>query len=231
VAIAAQVALGSLAGVATAARYLLATLPLVVIICVSTVWRRVRQWPVILGIVAAGFVLAWFINPPYPFALEDNLAYRDYIVLHAEASRFLTMRDPNARVLTAWPASDELTRPWLGYVTQPFRAVRIEDFTAAQIALASQQRGQFDVALVFSTKYEPPHALLENWAAWERTKEKFFGYHRDLVPDEIARRLGGRILFYKEENGQWVAVIAVEKEENAQLQRLAVPDRHLPDRF
>jgi len=46
--------------------------------------------------------------------------------MHAEASHFLAARYPNAVVLTAWPASDELARPWLGYVGQPFRLVRIE---------------------------------------------------------------------------------------------------------
>jgi hypothetical protein len=69
------------------------------------------------------------------------------------------------------------------------------------------------VALVFSTKYQPPHPLLgiENWDAWRRMKEKFFGYHRDLLPEDIAQRLGGTIAYRKERNGQWIAVIAVER--------------------
>jgi hypothetical protein len=67
------------------------------------------------------------------------------------------------------------------------------------------------VALVFSTKYQPPHPLFENWDAWQRVKEKFFGYHRDLLPEDIAQRLGGRIAFHKERNGQWIAVIAVAR--------------------
>ena len=152
-----------------------------------------------------------FSNPPYGFSLEDNLAYRDYIVMHAEASRFLAMRYSGERVLTAWPASDELTRPWLGYINQPFRVLRIEDFSVPQIDLAARARDRFDVALVFSTKYQPPHPLLENWDAWQRIKEKFFGYHRDLPPEDIAQRLGGTIAYHKERNGQWVAVIAVER--------------------
>jgi hypothetical protein len=40
-------------------------------------------------------------------------------------------------------------------------------------------------------------------------KEKFFGYHRDLRPDDIAQRLGGTIAYQQERNGQWIAVIAV----------------------
>jgi hypothetical protein len=178
-------------------------------------WRRVRSWNLVVGAVAIAFVAGLFTNPPYGFSLEDNLAYRDYIVMHAQASRFLAMRYPRARVLSAWPASDELTRPWLGYVSRPFQVVRIEDFTAAQISAASTARGQFDVAFVFSTKYQPPHPFLENRAWWQHVKGRFFGYHRDLLPEEIAQRLGGRVVFQKTSDGQWAAVIAMEREEDA----------------
>ena len=207
----------SLVGGAVLARYMLPVVPLVILVWVSTLWRRVRYWKLIVAAVAIAFVAGLFSNPPYGFSLEDNLAYRDYIVLHAEASRFMTMRYSRERVLTAWPASDELTRPWLGYIhananaSQPFRVVRIEDFSASQIDLATRARDRFDVALVFSTKYQPPHALLENWDAWQRIKEKFFGYHRDLLPEDIARRLGGTMTYHKEMNGQWIAVIALEQ--------------------
>jgi hypothetical protein len=217
----------SAVGGAVLARYLLPVVPLVILAWVSTLWRRARYWKPIVGAIAIAFVTGLFVNPPYGFSLEDNLAYRDYIVMHAGASRFLAMRDPNARVLTAWPASDELTRPWLGYVARPFHVMRIEDFTAPQVAMATAARGQFDVALVFSTKYEPAHPLLEDWAAWQRIKEKFFGYHRDLMPNEITRRLGGRILYHKEENGQWVAVIGLDEDKNSAL-NARMTQHHLP---
>ncbi|MGB6385133.1 MAG: glycosyltransferase [Terriglobales bacterium] len=201
----------SAVGGAVLARYMLPVIPLVMLAWVSTLWRRVRYWKLVVGAVAIAFVAGLFTNPPYGFSLEDNLAYRDYIVMHAEASRFLAMRYPGERVLTAWPASDELTRPWLGYVSQPFRVLRLEDFSAPQIELAAKARRQFDVTLVFSTKYQPPHPLFENWDAWQHAKEKFFGYHRDLRPEDIAQRLGGTVAYIKELNGQWVAVIALER--------------------
>ena len=207
----AYLAFMSVVGGAVLARYMLPVVPLVVLALVATLWRRARYWKLIVGAVAIAFVAGLFSNPPYGFSLEDNLAYRDYIVMHAEASRFLAMRHSGERVLTAWPASDELTRPWLGYINQPFRVLRIEDFSVPQIDLAARARDRFDVALVFSTKYQPPHPLFENWDAWQRVKEKFFGYHRDLLPEDIAQRLGGRIAFHKERNGQWIAVIAVAR--------------------
>src|ERR1019366_5818538 len=158
----AYLAFMSAVGGAVLARYMLPVVPLVVLALVATLWRRVRYWKLIVGAVALTFVAGLFSNPPYGFSLEDNLAYRDYIVLHAEASRFLAMRYPGERILTAWPASDELTRPWLGYInananaSQPFRVVRIEDFSASQIDVAAGARGRFDVGLVFSTKDQPP---------------------------------------------------------------------------
>jgi len=207
----AYLAFMSAVGGAVLARYMLPVVPLVILVMVSTLWRRARYWWLIVGAVAIAFVAGLFTNPPYGFSLEDNLAYRDYIVLHAQASRFLAMQYPGARVLTAWPASDELTRPWLGYVSggQHFRVLRIEDFSSSQIDVAAAAHSQFDVALVFSTKYQPPHPLLENWDAWQHIKERFFGYHRDLPPEDIAQRLGGTITYHKEECGQWVAVIAM----------------------
>ena len=219
----AYLAFMSAVGGAVLARYMLPVVPLVILALVSTLWRRARYWKLIVGVVAIAFVAGLFSNPPYGFSLEDNLAYRDYIVMHAEASRFLAMRYPGQRVLTAWPASDELTRPWLGYVNQTFRMARIEDFSASQIDLAARARDQFDIALVFSTKYQPPHPLFENWEAWQRIKQRFFGYHRDLPPEDIAQRIGGMIAYRKERNGQWIAVIVVEREQDAAVRNPSHP--------
>jgi hypothetical protein len=129
----AYLAFMSAVGGAVLARYMLPVVPLAILTLVSTLWRRVRYWKLIAAAVGIGFAAGLFSNPPYGFSLEDNLAYRDYVVMHAEASRFLGMRYPGERVLTAWPASDELTRPWLGYASQPFRVLRIEDFSLPQI--------------------------------------------------------------------------------------------------
>jgi hypothetical protein len=189
---------------------MLPVVPLVMLILVSTLWRRLKYWRLVTGAVGAAFILGLFTNPPYGFTLEDNLAYRDYIVMHAETARFLVMRYPHSRVLTAWPAFDEITRQWLGYVKQPVHASRIEDFTAEQIAGAAGAREKFDLVYAFSTKYQPLHSVLDSWAGWERLKERYFGYHRDLLPEDIAQRLGGRVVFHEQRSGQWTAVIEVE---------------------
>ena len=205
------VAAFAVVGGAVLARYMLTVLPLVILVAVSTLWRRTQNWLWLTGLVSVAFVLALFFNPPYGFSPEDNLAYRDYVLMHQDAESFLEQRYPHARVLTAWPASDEITQPYLGYIRSPLRIVRIEDFSLDQVEGAAQERTRFDVALVFSTKYEPTRPLLDRWAAWERVKARFFGFHRDVPPAVAAQILGGRIVFIEKSTGQWVAVIEIEK--------------------
>jgi hypothetical protein len=202
-------------GGAVLARYMLTAVPLVIILAVSTLWRRIRAWRWLIGAVCVAFVAGLFLNPPYGFSPEDNLAYADFVRMHVDAERFLEQRYPSARVLTAWPASDEITQPFLGYVRRPMRVVRIEDFTVEEVMSAAELRSQFDVALVFSTKYEPPHPLLDRWAAWERLKTRLFGYHRDLPPAAAAQLLEGRIVFTEARHGLWIAVIEIERIEEA----------------
>lgn len=197
-------------GGAVLARYMLPVVPLVIITWVSTLWRRVRRWRSVVAMVALAFVIGLFINPPYGFSFEDNLAYRDYILLHQRAEEFVEARYPMARVLTAWPASDELTHPYLGYVTRPMRVVRIEDFSAEQLLAAADARSAFDVVLVFSTKYEPPRPGFEHWRAWQQWKTRFFGYHRDLPPTAAAEILGGKLVYTETRDGQWAAVVEIE---------------------
>jgi hypothetical protein len=214
----------ALIGGAVLARYMLPAVPLAIVLSVSTLWRRVRFWRAAVACVALAFFAGCFLNPPYGFSPEDNLAYRDYIVLHQEAERFLEARYPMARVLTAWPASDELSRPWLGYVTRPMQVVRIEDFSLDEVLSAADFRAKsagtnYEVALIFSTKYEPPPARWDRWQTWTELKSRFFGFHRDVPAAAAAQILGGRIVFSEQRQGQWVAVIEVERSEvqNAQL--------------
>jgi hypothetical protein len=210
------VAMSAIGG-AVLARYMLTAVPLVILIAVSTIWRRLRGWRVVLFAVGVAFVASWGWNPPYGFAPEDNLTYRDFIVLHQDAARYVEAHAHGGRVLTAWPASDEIARPSLGYVNRSIPVVKIENFSDAEMTTALKLRGSFDLALIFSTKYEPPNSLTLNWAAWERTKARFFDFHRDVTAPEAAERLGGRIVFSEERSGLWVAVIALDQIELADV--------------
>ena len=205
VVIAGYLSLLSVVGGAVLARYLAPVYPLVILCCVFTLWRRIPWWKWAVGLIALAFVAGLFLRPPYRIAPEDNLTYTDYVRLHQDAALILE-RTPHARVLSAWPATDELQRPYLGYVSQPMQVVPLENFTAAQLDHARRQlSGQFDAALVFSTKYEPPRGL-GDW--WEDIQTRYFDYHRDLPPEAAAALLGGKILYREQRGAEWVAVIS-----------------------
>jgi 4-amino-4-deoxy-L-arabinose transferase-like glycosyltransferase len=197
----------SLVGGAVLARYLLPVIPLVILVWISTIWRRVREWKWVVTFILAVFVTGWFINPPQRFAPEDNLNYRHFVHLHQEATRFIQEHYPDAAVLTAWPATDELSHPYLGYVKKPIPVVRIENFTLDQLMQARSYPG-YEVAFVFSTKYQP-RTLLIHWDWWERLNRRYFGLHQDLPPALAAQILGGRIVMEEQRGGQWVAIVEI----------------------
>lgn len=215
VVIAAHVVTLSMLGGAVLARYMLPVLPLVILICGSTLRRRIRHWVWVIGAVCAAFVIALFTPPPYRIAPEDTLLYRDYVVLHKQAETEIVRRYPQARVLTAWPASDEMTRPFLGYVRQPMDITRMENFSLEEMERAARAVGQFDVVFMFTTKWQPPHPLLQSLPFGEALQERFFDYHEDVTPERAAEMLGGRIVRYENRKNEWVAIIVIERVEDA----------------
>ncbi|HKD13917.1 MAG TPA: glycosyltransferase, partial [Candidatus Angelobacter sp.] len=138
----------------------------------------------------------------------DNLTFKDFVKLHVAASNFLNQHERGKDVLTAWPASDELTRTYLGYVNKPWPVVPVRDFTVEEVFKARAMRAQYQVAFVFSTKY--------NQATWLRSQtmenlsRRYFDYHTDLPPELIANLLEGKIVFLERKKAEWVAVIEIE---------------------
>ncbi len=196
----------SILGGALLTRYLLPAYPLVLLLCVAAWKSRTQWWPAIATLSLAAFAIGCEVAPPYPFAPEDNLSYRDMIAVHQDAIRELRHRYPGSTVLTAWPVSADLQLPELGYTHTPMRTFRIDNFSAGEIALAAANAGAYDTALVFSTKYDPPR----NGLSLPRSRgndQRFYGYHRDLLPDEIARALGGNVVWQEERKGTWAAVL------------------------
>jgi 4-amino-4-deoxy-L-arabinose transferase-like glycosyltransferase len=202
----------SVLGGALLTRYLLPMYPLVLLLAVTTLYRRAPYWHGLAVLSAAAFVLAIFINPPYGFAPEDNRTYARVIRLHQAGIAELEKRYPGSTVLTAWPVSDELIRPELGYLNQPFAVCRLDDFTAASIARAAQEPEKYSAALVFSTKYDPQSAFFTLGAKSREADERYFGLHRDLPPEEIARELHGDLVWKQEDQGQWIALIRFNRQ-------------------
>lgn len=199
----------SLLGGALLTRYLLAAYPLVILIGMSTLYRRVARWEWPAALMVIVFVLGLFFDPPYRFAPEDNLRYKDFVELHYLAAQFLQQHEQNNVVLSAWPATDELTRPYLGYVRQPFQMLQLRDFTVEELFKARHMRSQYQVIYLFSTKYEA--APLFRSALWEKLNRRFFDYHRDVQPELAAEFLHGKIVFLARNRAEWVAILEMEQ--------------------
>ncbi len=211
----------SVLGGALLTRYLLPLYPLVLLLCVSTWRQRLGRWQPMAGLAGAAFLLSLLINPPYRFAPEDTLAYRDAILLQQHAIAVIESRYGSPTVLTAWPASDALTKPELGYTRRALPVVSIDNFSYPQIRLAQARAGEevagqpYTVALLFSTKYEPS-ASIDRWlgpwgAAKQRLDERYFGLHHDLSPQAVATLLGGTIVWEEQRRGQWAAVVHFDR--------------------
>ena len=205
----------SIVGGAVLARYLLPVYPLVVVVFVSTLWRRLPGWQWFFGVACLAFVLGLVVNPPYHFAPEDNLAYADFVRLHQDAAKYLEKHPPAVRVLTAWPGSDELTKPYLGYVSKALPIVTIENFSAEQIMVARESANSYDMAMIFSTKYEPASGFLIKLPFWEALQKRYFDYHADVPPEFAAQMLQGRIVWQEKRGGQWAAVLLMDRAVNA----------------
>ncbi len=214
----ANAVLFSVLGGALLTRYLLPMYPLVLLVAVSTFSRRVPYWQTLAMLSAAAFIAGLFVNPPYRFAPEDNLEYARVIRLHVAGIYQLNKRYPGSTVLSAWPVTDELTKPELGYVKTPYKVYPLEDFTKGQIDRAGDDPSGYSTALVFSTKYDPPNMLLSLGPKSEALDRQYFGLHHDLPPEAIALRLHGTLEWQREDHVQWIALIRFNRQFEARTQ-------------
>ena len=207
----------SVLGGALLTRYLLPMYPLILLLFIAQWRERTGFWPYLTALTAAAFLAALHFNPPYAFAPEDNLTYRDMIVLHEQAVAIIEHKFPEATVLTAWPANAELSRPDLGYTHTAIKVVTLQNFAFAELLNASQSPGDYDTALLFSTKYEPPAGRTNFSRHSQNTDARYFDFHHDLLPTEAARVLHGDILWQSYRNGEWAAILRFPRSYEAHL--------------
>jgi 4-amino-4-deoxy-L-arabinose transferase-like glycosyltransferase len=195
----------SLVGGAILPRYLLPVLPLFYLVAVALV-TRLPRFParLILASAAACFVWAWFINPPCPFPFEDNLAYADFIRLHEQAAHFLEAQPGQPRILTAWPATDELARPFLGYVRHSLNVVPMWGFTAKDFADVKPQ--SFDFLYLYSQKWEPSGNWVLRFPEWLRVQGRYFDYQPQVAAQGLVVHYHLRLRADVVRRGQWVRI-------------------------
>jgi hypothetical protein len=195
----------SVVGGAVLPRYLLPILPSFYLLAVSLVMRLPR-FPARLICAAAAlcFVWAWFINPPYPFPFEDNLAYADFIRLHERAAHYLEAQSGQPRILTAWPATDELAQPSLGYVRRPLGAVSVGGFAPRDFADLRPE--SFDLFYLYSRKWEPPGNWVTRFPKWLQLQGRCFDYHPQTATEDLVARYHLKLLAEFHRRGQWVRI-------------------------
>ncbi|MGH9470107.1 MAG: hypothetical protein ACRD1N_07180, partial [Terriglobia bacterium] len=201
--IVAYIVMLSLVGGAILPRYVLPALPAFYVLGAALILRLPR--PAARAICAAAavcFVAAWFINPPYPFPYEDNLAYADFIQLHQRAAKFLEEIPGDPVILTAWPATDELRQPFLGYVERPLHVRGVRDFTAFR------DPPDFSVLYLYSRKWEPPDNLFNRLGPLRVPLEKFFDYRPAISPAALAAAYHLKLIREFTRRGQWVRIYA-----------------------
>ena len=212
----------SVLGGALLTRYLLPIYPLILILCVD-VWRaRTRWWPAFTAFTAVAFIAGWWLNPPTSFAPEDNLTYRDMVVVHQQAIQYVADHYPDATVLSAWPVTADLFNPYLGYTTTPIKAVSVEDFTRPSLQtfaddLHNTGSAKYDTAIVFTTHFLEPNFRRYLITHPDTQRGREFAAAHDLSPQEIATLLHGTVVIEYERHGEWAAVLRFNRSYEARL--------------
>ena len=201
----------SLLGGALLCRYLLPMYPLVLLLAVAAVYRRFGHWLWFPAVGVLAFVAALVFPPPYQIAPEDTLAYSDAIALEQQAIDLVSREYPHGTVLSAWPVTDGLRKPELGYVRQPVPVFSVDNFSLATMRAYLLAPQSIATAIVFSTKYEQAgrQTVLGRWN--QQQDERYFQAHTDLGPAAVATLLGGEVVWQAHRQGQWIAVVRVSR--------------------
>ncbi len=92
-----------------------------------------------------------------------------------------------------------------------------------EIQKAAADPGSYDMALIFSTKWEPPPNRINLGRHNESADTKYFDFHRDLSPAEVAALLHGEVVWQARRKGEWAAVLHFPRIVEAALPQ---PNKH-----
>ncbi len=199
----AQLVLVTLLGGAVLDRYLLPVMPVLYAAFAVAAseyrpkWRWISQSALALALFAGVF-----LNPPFPFQYEDNLAMIDFVELQQSAAQFLDDSAPRARVASMWPFTGAIENPQLGYIETPLKAVEIQSFDLP--ALQSLDRQSFDLLVVYSRQYPVEGSWLD--ATWlDPLLRRLPGYHPQATQDELVAS-GFVSVARWQRRGQWIEI-------------------------
>jgi hypothetical protein len=200
----AHVVMVSALGGAELERYLLPVLPLLYI-AMAAAWSTLRpRWRNAgFATVAAGLLIGLFVNPPYPFPFENNLAMVDFVELHRDAAQYLETNYPDRVVYTAWPLTAALRDPAFGYVTKKLASVETSDF--GESTLNRLDPKGVNVLVLYSRTWEPSWSVLR-WPWVEAFLRHFYLYQPQMDSDEVQQHFGLIPVRQWTQRGQWIEI-------------------------
>jgi hypothetical protein len=199
----------SISGGAVLERYLLPTLP-VLYMAFAAAFATLPRTPrfAAVALSAAGLFAGIFWNPPYPYALENNLAMVDMIDMHRNAAGLVEAGPQQRRVTTAWPLTDGLRRPELGYLETAHKNVRsIDDFSVEGLNALDWQPGE--MLILYSRSWNPPHSIAR-WPWVRSLLRQYFRAPEDIRHDELGELRGLRSVVGYEQRGFWIEILMAE---------------------
>lgn len=201
---AANVAVTTVFGGGELERYLLPALPVLYAAMAAGLSLFPRKPRLICSAaLLAGVTAGIFINPPYPFPYEDNLAFADFVRLQADAAAYLNRWYPGARVTTVWPLTLELSRPELGFVERQIAVTPLPNLSAATLAPVDWSTVQVMVA--FSRNWDSKFSPMR-WAPVRRFWSRYFGYILNATREETLQRVPLMLENRLERRGQWLDI-------------------------
>lgn len=196
----------SVTGGAVLERYLLPILPVLAAAFaagLSVMHAKLRYG--VLGLSVAGMLACLFINMPWPYALENNLAMVDLVEIQRNAAGLVEAKLADRRITTTWPLSDALEKPYLGYVERKHQNVReIHETSLESLRALDWQHG--DILILYSRSWQPSLSLL-SWPPARWLLDRFFEMPRDLRPGQVDQLPGFRHLVGYQQRGFWVDIL------------------------
>jgi 4-amino-4-deoxy-L-arabinose transferase-like glycosyltransferase len=204
--VAAHALMVSVLGGAELERYLLPVIPLLYI-AMGAAWTTLRpMWRrASMATVAAGIFVGLFVNPPFPFPFENNLAMVDFVRLHRGAAQFLEQTYPRETIHTAWPLTAALRNPAFGYVDQKLSAAETSDLRYS--TLTALDPAAVHVLVLYSRTWEPSWGVL-GWPIVARFLARFYEYERQMDSSEVQRHFGLVPIQRWDRRGQWIEIYA-----------------------
>ena len=187
----------SVLGGAVLERYLLPVFPLVYAAFALALWELGRWRLAALTAFAVLLLAGLCVNPPFPFPLENNLAWTTFVRLEQQAAVFVEARYPAQTIATSFPLASALRRPEFGFVQRPLHLYEIADFTPQKVAAL---RGHASVLVLHSALWDPL-GLMAN-PRWSGFLRRYYGFTSQATPEQVPQLLDARLVAEWSEAGQ-----------------------------